>query len=108
MKKILIALFVLVFPALSFGSPFLVCDPQEGVTHYRFQNKPAWIPDTFPAQPDGSIRMDVGNVPVGATFFEIAACIADDLWGELCSPFVSFGFTRPSAAAAPNGLKLTK
>jgi hypothetical protein len=43
---------------LSLLSPFLVCDPQAGVTYYMIDDP--WFQTPHPAEPDGSIRYDVG------------------------------------------------
>ena len=106
MKRFLIVLVMVVFlPMMAFAAPFLVCDPQAGVTLYKLTG-PAWVPASVPAQPDGSIRMDVAGANVGSNSLTVAACNNDPIWGELCSPFVPFSFTRPSAAAPPANIRL--
>ena len=100
-----ILIAVLVGVSISYASPFLVCDPQTGVTDYKLTG-PAWVPVSVPAQPDGSIRMDVSGATVGSNSLTVAACKQDATWGELCSSFVPFVFTRPSAAAPPANIRL--
>lgn len=110
MKK----LFVLVMLLLSLcafvssisAAPFLVCDPQTGVTHYKFTG-PAWIGTQTLAQPNGSLQKDVAAATAGTNSITIAACITDALWGELCSATVPFVFTRPAAPSTPVNTKLT-
>lgn len=105
MKKLLILLFVLI-PSLGWGAPFLVCDPQAGVTTYKLTG-PAWVPATVPAQPDGSIKMDVSAATVGENALQVAACAIDPVWGEVCSDNSPFSFTRPTTPALPATLRLT-
>ena len=112
MKRIIlwlsvILIGVMVGVSISYAAPFLVCDPQIDVTLYKLTG-PAWVPVSVPAQPDGSIRMDVAAATVGSTSLTVAACKDDAVWGELCSPFVPFTFVRPSAAANPAGWRLLK
>ena len=106
MKRIiLIIISILLMSTVAYSAPFLVCDPQTDVTLYKLTG-PAWVPVSVPAQPDGSIRMDVAAAIVGSTSLTVAACKDDVVWGELCSPFVPFSFVRPSAAAPPANIRL--
>ena len=98
---------VLVGVSISYAAPFLVCDPQTEVTLYKLTG-PAWVPVSVPAQPDGSIRMDVAAATVGSNSLTVAACKADPVWGELCSAFVPFLFDRPQGAVNPSNLRLSK
>jgi hypothetical protein len=105
MKKFCMILSFLLIPVFSFASPFLVCDPQAGITTYKLTG-PAWVPVAVPAQPDGSIRMDVAPSLVGQTSLTVAACITDPVWGESCSTTVPFVFTRPGTPNAATNIKL--
>jgi len=112
MKRIIlwlsvVLIAVLVGVSISYASPFLVCDPQTDVTLYKLTG-PAWVPASVPAQPDGSIRMDVSAALTGSNSLTVAACNNDPIWGELCSPFVPFSFTRPSVAAPPANIRLSQ
>jgi len=108
MKRfILIVISILLMSTVAWSSPFLVCDPQTGVTLYRLTG-PAWVPVSVVAQPDGSIKMDVATAPVGSSAVTLAACKDDAVWGELCSAYVPFVLVRPSAAANPASIKLSK
>ena len=101
-----VLLLALSLPALSFAAPFLVCDPQAGVTHYKLTG-PAWVPATSTAQPDGSIRMDVSGASQGNNALTVRACKTDPIWGELCSdPATPFAFARPGAPSVPGNLRL--
>lgn len=88
-----------------FAAPFLVCDPQAGVTSYKLTG-PAWVPTTTPAQADGSIKMDVSTAITGSNALTVKACKTDALWGELCSSAVNFTFTRPSGPVNPANIGL--
>ena len=105
MKKLLSLLFLLI-PSLAWSAPFLVCDPQAGVTEYRVTGA-EWVPTAgIPAEADGSIKMDVSMAPVGQSSLFFQACNVDPVWGVQCSISSPFGFTRPAMPALPEGLKL--
>ena len=112
MKNFIIALFLigglLCGPAVIWAAPFMVCDPQAGVTHYKLTG-PAWVPVSVTAQADGSVKMDVAGASTGSNALTVKACKQDSLWGELCSdPATPFSFVRPSAAASPANIGLSK
>lgn len=111
MKKLIIGiLFLMAVPALSWSGPFLVCDPQAGITHYRIVGLgPDMITSTAIA--DGSLRHDLASLSPGAYSIRVAACTAESgtVW-EACSATTPFSFTKPSLSApsTPAGVKLTK
>lgn len=106
MKTFFLTIFALLAMAsLALAAPFLVCDPQAGVTTYRLTG-PAWVPATAPAQTDGSLRLDVTSATVGANSLTIAACNTDPVWGEACSATVPFSFTRPAKPTTPGSIRL--
>jgi len=108
MKKLILIVLAMAFMASSvFASPFLVCDPQTGVTSYQLTG-PSWVPTSTPAQADGSIKLDVATASVGANSLTVKACKDDPIWGVLCSDAVPFDFTRPAQAAPPAGIRLSK
>ena len=82
-------------------SPFLVCDPQAGITHYHVVG----LGDnaTVSAQADGSIRMDLGKIAPGSYSIEVRAC--REPWG--CSDPAPFEFTKP-LLSAPAGIRFGK
>ena len=101
MKTIFAAFIFVVTLALAiavYAAPYLVSDPQSGVTSYQLTG---WTPATVSAQADGSLRMDVATAAIGTTSLTIQAC---NVWG--CSVSVPFAFTRPAALNAPAGIKL--
>jgi hypothetical protein len=106
MKKLLLAvLIVLVFASVGRTAPFLVCDPQAGVTHYTLTG-PAWVPVHPTAQADGSLRIDVSTSTIGSNALTVKACIVDATWGEMCSAATPFAFTRPGAPATATNVRL--
>ena len=106
MKKLLSLLFLLI-PSLAWSAPFLVCDPQAGVTEYRVTGA-EWVPTAgIPAEADGSIKMDVSMAPVGQSSLFFQACNVDPVWGVQCSISSPFGFSRPTTPALPATLRLT-
>lgn len=97
MKTLLSIIFVL-FATVAFATPFLVSDPQSGVTSYQLTG---WPETTVTAQADGSLRMDVGSAVQGTTYnLTVAAC---NVWG--CSSTVPFGFGK-QLPNAPSQLRL--
>ena len=105
MKKLIFVLIGMLVASVSYAAPFLVCDPQSGVTHYKLTG-PAWVPASTPAQTDGSIKLDVAESNVGVNSLTAAACINSNVWGEQCSVSVPFDFTRPTAPTSPSGIGL--
>ena len=105
MKKLLIVLAMVLMATQAWANPFIVCDPQATVTHYKVTGA-AWVPATVPAQTDGSIKMDISTAPVGTSNLNFSACRDDAIWGEQCSVTAPFSFTRPGTPVAPTGAKL--
>jgi hypothetical protein len=98
--KTLITIFLVLFGLATtvFATPFLVSDPQSGVTSYQLTG---WSESTVTAQADGSLRMDVGSAVQGTTYnLTIAAC---NVWG--CSVTVPFAFGKQLPVAV-NQLRL--
>lgn len=107
MKKLILIILGMVFWVVPvFASPFLVCDPQTGVTSYQLTG-PSWLPTIpVPAQADGSIKLDVATASVGANSLTVKACKDDPTWGVMCSDAVPFVFTRPASPSSPANTKL--
>jgi hypothetical protein len=106
MKKIVLLTLAIVFmSSLVYAAPFLVCDPQTGVTSYKLTG-PAWVPASVPAQADGSLKLDVSVAAIGTNSLTAAACKTDPTWGEVCSSSVPFAFTRPSPPATIGNIRL--
>jgi len=107
MRILLVILMICLFPVFALANPFLVCDPQAGVTNYHVVG-PAPLTANVTAQTDGSLKMDVANAIVGLNSLTVSACITDPLWGEACSATVPFAFTRPASPKNPAGIGLVK
>jgi hypothetical protein len=105
MKKLLVIGLILLFPTVCFAAPFIVCDPQTGVTTYQLTG-PVWVPTSINALTDGSLRLDVSPSAVGSTTIGVKACKVDAVWGTLCSTEVPFTYTRPVAPTTPGNTKL--
>ena len=98
--KTLITIFLVLLGLATtvFASPFLVSDPQSGVTSYQLTG---WSETNVVAQADGSLRMDVGSAVQGTTYnLTIAAC---NVWG--CSVTVPFVLQK-QLPSAPSQLRL--
>lgn len=102
--KVFLAIFLfLILPVFVFASPFLVCDPQTGVVKYKITGA-TFIPITVPAQPDGSLKVDVAQAPVGTTTIQVQACNG---WEE-CSTTVPFDLERPPVPLSSKGLQIVR
>jgi hypothetical protein len=87
---------------LSLLSPFLVCDPQAGVTYYTITGDP-FFTGNIPAQADGSIKKDLAGIPAGTHTIQAVAC--SELWG--CSTPSPFSLSSASPVS-PGALRITK
>jgi uncharacterized membrane protein len=96
---ILAMVVILGIVAVCCASPWLICDPQTGVTSYQLTG---WTPTTVTAQTDGSLRMDVASAVVGTTTLTIRACSVP--WG--CSTPVTYPLVRPAVLNAPSSIVL--
>lgn len=109
MRKITLLAMVIgivLMASIGFAAPFLVCDPQATVTFYKVTG-PTWVVSPVTEQADGSVKMDISASTVGLNSLTFAACKTDVTWGELCSPFAPFSFTRPVPPTIPANIKLT-
>ena len=85
--KTLLSIALILIATTVFATPFLVSDPQSGVTSYQLTG---WSETNVVAQADGSLRMDVGSAVQGTTYnLTIVAC---NVWG--CSVAVPFAFGK--------------
>lgn len=106
--SIITALLIACLAVTVYASPFIVCDPQAGVTSYTITG---WTPTGFGtfqhvAEPNGSVKLNISDVPTGTNNMTFAACKNDLVWGVLCSEAIPFTFTRPSAPGIPAGIGL--
>ena len=84
---------VIMIAVLCFGivealsAPFLVCDPQAGVTEYEVDVNGA-VAGNIVAEPDGSLRYDLAGSSAGAYTFR-ARCRTDTWpgWSDWSDPF---------------------
>jgi len=106
MKRLLLITAILLFPIEALCSPFLVCDPQATVTHYKITGDAFWT-GNIPAQVDGSIRSELATIPTGTHSIQVVACRTDAIWGESYSGQAPFVFTRSGPPIIPSGIKLS-
>lgn len=102
MRALILLAMVLLLVGSASAAPWLVCDPQAGVTAYQVDGA-SWITAKVPAEPDGSLKLDVAPAPVGSTPLQVRAC---NNWGE-CSDQTPFALARPSAPSKPVGVRLS-
>jgi len=73
MKKLILVLLLLLIPMWAWAAPFLVCDPQTGVTHYEVAvDGNTYVVD---AQPDTRLAYDLTGLQVGVHNFLVRAMI---------------------------------
>jgi len=97
------AVAILLLMAISvYAQPFLVCDPQAGVTIYKLTGQPAPLPATSTALADGSLKLDLATCPVGTYNLTVQSCS-----GVWCSASTTpFTLIRPASPALPANLRL--
>jgi len=78
MKKIAIIFIALLFAVSAHATPFLVCDPQEGVTGYEIMDNGTAL-SAVDAQADGSLRYDLADIAKGEHSYSVKAC---NMWGR--------------------------
>lgn len=102
MVKFLISIIVFCFLAgIAFAGPFLVSDPQAGVTSYEVFINGAQVAAAHPAESDGSLKYDLAGTTPGQ--YEMNAKACND-WG--CSELSEDPFFSSGPALPPSGLKL--
>ena len=82
-----VVLILMTATAQAQAGPFLVCDPQAGVTSYALTG-PGWVPATKTAEANGSLRLDLASSVAGANSLTVKACNVDPVWGTQCSASV--------------------
>ena len=107
MKK-LIVLGIILFATSVMASPFLVSDPNPGVTLYKVTNVSGGVTESITCTPeaDGSLKTDVAGVKSGVNNITVTACASQPVWGEVCSASVNFTFTRPAVPVIPANIRL--
>ena len=95
--------YQLLAPPQAQAAPYIVCDPQTVVQFYEITG---WTSTTEPAQADGAIKLDVAAAAVGTTSLTFKACLADPVWGKVCSVGVPFDLVRPGPAVKPQNIRL--
>lgn len=97
MKKVFLALAILLVAVPAWSAPFLICDPQTGVVGYTL----AGLTEvSVAAQTDGSLKYDLTALGNGTYNVQVAAC---NVWG--CSVASPFAFVKQSPTA-PAGVRL--
>ena len=95
---------ILLLPALAMAD-FLVCDipPAESmVTHYKVYDNEIELSDNQPAEADGSLRYDLGEIDAALHSYNAIACNMRGC-SEKSDPFV-----LPSAAGKPQNTRWIK
>lgn len=93
MKKVLMilvgVLFILVAATEGYcDKPYLVCDPEAGVTDYQVVDNGA-APVVSQALADGSLYYDLSNITEGSHHISVISC---NLWG--CSDAAVIDFIK--------------
>lgn len=86
----------------AYASPFLMCDPQDGVEGYEVEGLDFVAGQSIPAEADGSIMLDMAPLTeVGLHNITVKAC---NMWG--CSDPSPFSFTRPLSPTMSVNIRL--
>ena len=102
MKKLLfLTLMALLVPVLAFANPFLVCDPQDGVTMYDMETN-GTVTEDFTAEPDGSAKIDLAGLADGEYTVRLRA---KNEWG-VSNWSDPLAFTK-AVPMAPMGLRVS-
>jgi len=104
MKTLLLVISMLLIPTLATAEPFLTCDPQADVETYAVYVDGVLFQDNIPAEPDGSLFLDLVDLPRPAPgqAYDFTAT-ASNVWGT--SP-LSDVYTAPRGLFKPANLKL--
>lgn len=103
MKKLLIAIMVILLPVLAYASPFIVCDPYpttvEQPDYFNVTLDGGAVVQSTPQAVTGGLRLhfDLSGISNGTHNMTVAAC---NEWG--CSSTVPFGFTKAVPGAPAN------
>lgn len=102
--KFILALFLVLIPAVAFAGPFLVSDaylPADGLINFKVSMDAGAYVDSPPVA--NALRYDMAPTTVGAHTIKVKAC---DIWG--CSVDSSpLAFTRPVSLSPPVNLRLS-
>ena len=94
MKTAFVSVIILFISSLCFANPFLVCDPQKGVTDYHISGLAADV-ISIPAVDDGNntghLEYDLQGLPLGDYDCNVTAY--NSLW-DLESPPSPFQFSK--------------
>lgn len=106
---IVMTLTMLLFAPVSHADPFLMCDPQYGVTHYRVECPDAGYDVISDAGTDTAMDHDLATFPTGEHQCNAYAGEAWTLNGEasgviLWSDPTPFLLGRPAESNAPSGM----
>ena len=105
MRSTFFVLLAMLWAGAALANPFLVCDEPDGATPEWYElDGLDWLMDQYPAEPDGTMRIDLVDTPPGVPHTVRArAC---NIWG--CSDWsASLNFTRATeACGVPMGLRI--
>lgn len=111
MKRLLILFCILILPALSWGSPYLVCDPypvSAGVDTFVLAidgGEGIESPAAVAANGATSLYYDLQSVTPGVHTVTVKA--KNTQWSLESDP-TPFDFSRPELLSAPSGIELRK
>jgi hypothetical protein len=103
MKNLFLSLAIVLFSTSALASPFLICDPQTGVTQYKVSYDGCLTFQTgiVNAQSDGSISLDLKGLTTGTYNFCLEGADAGSFWSD---PSVPLGPKKKFAI--PSGIKI--
>lgn len=112
--KFWLIVLALLIPAVSWASPFLVCDPYTGDTQPQYfmvaiDNAPAVRSDAQAVTGGVRLYYDVASLDFKARHdFVARACYVNSIGVEVCSDPANFTYPAPVIPGAPSGVRLEK
>ena len=106
--KRLIILAIILMAATAQASPWLVCDPQPGITGYAWSmDGGPWTETPYELYDDTCAKVrDLADVSTGPHNIQVKAFTIDEIWGRQESETAPFDFARPAVGKSLNmGLK---
>lgn len=107
MKRLLILAIILMASTVQ-ASPWLVCDPQEGIDGYVWSlDGGEWTETSYDLYDATCAKVrDLADIQAGSHNIQVKAFRNDPIWGRLESDAVPFDFAKPSLGVSTNmGLK---
>jgi len=104
MKKLLIMTAAILIAATAQASPWLVCDPQPGITGFIWSiDGGPWTETPYELYDDTCAKVrDLADIQTGQHNIQVKAFLVDEVWGRLQSDAAPFDFAKPAVGQNTN------